>query len=112
MKIIDLLCRALQQKSLDILNVMDLVSTTKVLLRTLKDVGFDIFFVYVQFICTQYEIDIPRMNTSYKKTISRSCKQQGSIIVYQHYHYDIFNSIINFILKISMNKKCIIWDLS
>ena len=30
--IIDLLCRALQQKSLDILNVMDLVSTTKALL--------------------------------------------------------------------------------
>jgi hypothetical protein len=30
--IIDLFCRALQQKSLDILNAMDLISTTKALL--------------------------------------------------------------------------------
>ena len=75
-RIIALLCQALQQKSLDILYAMDLVSTTKVLLRTLKDVGFDILFAYVQFVCTQYEIDIPHMNISYKKTISRACKQQ------------------------------------
>jgi hypothetical protein len=46
--IADLLCRALQQKSLDILNEMDLVSTTKVLLQTLRDAGFDLFLANVQ----------------------------------------------------------------
>jgi hypothetical protein len=90
MRIIDLFCRALQQKSLDILNAIDLVSITKALLQTLKDAGFDILLTHVQSICTQYEIDIPHMNTSYKKIIGRSCQQQRSVIVYQHYYYDIF----------------------
>ncbi|XP_052309185.1 uncharacterized protein LOC18099636 [Populus trichocarpa] len=67
MGITDLLCRALKQKSLDILNVMDLVSTTKALLQTLRDAGFDLLLANVQFVCTKYEIEIPHMNASYKK---------------------------------------------
>ncbi|XP_061948260.1 uncharacterized protein LOC133671506 [Populus nigra] len=55
------------QKSLDILNAMDLVSTTKALLQTLRDAGFDLLLANVQFFCTKYEIDIPHMNASYKK---------------------------------------------
>ncbi|XP_061968323.1 uncharacterized protein LOC133691734 [Populus nigra] len=97
--ITDLLCRALQQKSLDILNAMDLVLTTKALLQTLRDAGFDLLLANVQFVCTKYEIDIPHMNASYKKATGRSCQQQGSVTVYQHYHYDIFNSIIDFQLE-------------
>jgi hypothetical protein len=75
MRIIYLLCRVLQQKSLDILNAMDLISTTKALLWTLRDVKFDLLFAHVQmfahvqYVCTQYEIDIPHMNTLYKKAI-------------------------------------------
>jgi hypothetical protein len=99
MGITDLLCRALQQKSLDILNAMDLVSTTKALLQTLRDAGFDLLLANVQFVCTKYEIDIPHMNASYKNATGRSCQQQGSVTVYQHYHYDIFNSTIDFQLE-------------
>ncbi|XP_034897677.1 uncharacterized protein [Populus alba] len=99
MGITDLLCRALQQKSLDILNAMDLVSTTKALLQTLRDAKFDLLLENVQFVCTKYEIDIPHMNASYKKATGRSCQQQGSVTVYQHYHYDIFNSTIDFQLE-------------
>ena len=36
------------------------------------------------------------MNALYKNTTGRSCKQQGLVTVYQHYHYDIFNLVINF----------------
>jgi len=36
------------------------------------------------------------MNTSYKKTTSHLCQSQKSVTVYQHYYYDIFNSIIDF----------------
>jgi len=97
--ITDLLCRALQQKSLDILNAMDLVSTTKALLQTLRNAGFDLLLTNVQFVCTKYEIEIPHMNASYKKATGRSCQQQGSVTVYQHYHYDIFNSTIDFQLE-------------
>lgn len=94
-----LLCRALQQKSLDILSAMDLVSTTKALFQTLRDVKFDLVLANVQFVCIKYEIDIPHINASYKKATGRSCQQQGSVTVYQHYHYDIFNSTIDFQLE-------------
>jgi len=72
-RITNLLCRVLQQKSLDILNAMDLVSTTKALLRTLRDAEFDFLVANVQYVCTKYEIDIPHINASYKKATSRSC---------------------------------------
>eukprot|EP00258_Populus_trichocarpa_P037857 XP_024453876.1 zinc finger MYM-type protein 1 [Populus trichocarpa] len=87
------------QKSLDILNAMDLVSTTKALLQTLRDAGFDLLLANVQFVYTKYKIDIPHINASYKKATGRSCQQQGSVTVYQHYHYDIFNSTIDFQLE-------------
>ena len=45
--ITDLLCRALQQKSLDILNAMNLVSTTKTLLQTVRDAKFDLLLAHV-----------------------------------------------------------------
>jgi len=96
MGIADLLCWALQQKSLDILNAMDLVSNTKALLQTLRDARFDLFLTNVQSVCTKYEIDIPHMNASYKKATGRSCQLQDSVTVYHHYHYDIFNSAIDF----------------
>ena len=41
MGITDMLCWALQNKSIDILNAMDLVGTTKELVQTLRDNGFD-----------------------------------------------------------------------
>jgi len=69
MRITNLLCRALQQKYLDILNAMDLVSITKALIRTLRDAEFDFFIANVQFVCTKYEIDIPHINASYKKVL-------------------------------------------
>jgi hypothetical protein len=46
---------------------LNLVSTIETLLQTLKDVGFDILLAHVQSIYTQYEIDVPHINTSYKK---------------------------------------------
>jgi hypothetical protein len=97
--ITDLLCRVLQQKSLNILNAMDLVSTTKALLRTLRDVGFDLLLANVQSVCTKYKIDIPHMNASYKKATGHSYQQQGLVTIYQRYHYDIFNSTIDFQLE-------------
>jgi hypothetical protein len=46
---------------------LNLVSTNETLLQTLKDVGFDILLAHVQSIYTEYEIDVPHINTSYKK---------------------------------------------
>ena len=44
------------------------------------------------------------MNASYKKVTGRSCQQQGSMKVYKHYYYYIFNSTINFQLE-ELNSK-------
>jgi hypothetical protein len=73
--ITNLLYRALQQKSLDILNAMDSVSTTKALLRTLRDAEFDLVLGNVKSVCTQYEINIPHINVLYKKATGRSFQQ-------------------------------------
>ncbi|XP_038699224.1 uncharacterized protein LOC119996606 isoform X2 [Tripterygium wilfordii] len=87
---------ALQHKSLDIVNAMDLVSTTKALLFTLREEGFDHLLVHVQSVCRQNDIDIPDMNASYKRATGRSCQQKDSMTVCQHYHFDVFNSAIDF----------------
>jgi len=52
---------------------MNLISTTKTLLQTLRDARFDLLLANVQSVYTQYEIDIPHMNVSYKKATVRSC---------------------------------------
>jgi hypothetical protein len=57
----------------------NIVSVAKALLQTLKDIKFDLFIAHVQFVCTQYEIDITHINASYKKATCRSCQQQGSV---------------------------------
>ena len=46
---------------------LNFISTTKVLFQILKDNGFDLLLAHVQSICTQYEIDVPHINASYKR---------------------------------------------
>ncbi|XP_073120600.1 uncharacterized protein [Henckelia pumila] len=98
MAITDLLCRALQHKSLDILSAMDLVSTTKELLLTLRNDGFDILLSYVKSFCTNLNVDIPDMSAHYKHS-NRSCQQKDTITFEHHFHYDIFNVAIDFQLE-------------
>ncbi|XP_047312578.1 zinc finger MYM-type protein 1-like [Impatiens glandulifera] len=96
MGITNLLCQALQNKSLDIINAMDLVSTTKALLFNFREEGFDHLLEYVQMVCTQHDIEIPDLNASYKSATRRSCQQKDSLTIQQHYHFNIFNSVIDF----------------
>ncbi|XP_074327091.1 uncharacterized protein LOC141665032 [Apium graveolens] len=98
MGITDLLCRALQSKSIDILNVVDSVATTIELLQSLRNEGFDILLDYVMSVCAKYKIDVPDMNARYMDGI-RSVRQRDDISVEHHYHYDIFNSAIDFQLE-------------
>ncbi|XP_073016062.1 uncharacterized protein [Primulina eburnea] len=98
MGITNLLCRALQQKSLDIISAMDLVSTTKELFLRLRNDGFDILLSYVKSFCTRLDVDIPEMSSHYKHS-TRSCKKKDTITVEHHFHYDIFNVAIDFQLE-------------
>ena len=95
MGITTLLCRALQTKSIDILNVIDLVSTTKELLQSLRAVGFDVLLEYAISICEKFEIDVPNMNARYMDDI-RLVRQRDDISVEHHYYYYIFNYVIDF----------------
>ncbi|KAM7482737.1 hypothetical protein LguiB_007320 [Lonicera macranthoides] len=96
MGITHILCQALQQKSQDIVNAMQLVSTTKKLLQRLRETGWNSFFQKVQSFCEQHGIEIPNMDASYKVGTRRSCQQRDSITVYHHYQVDIFNAAIDF----------------
>lgn len=71
MEITDDLCQALQRKSQDVLNVMNLVSTTKSLLQIMRDRWCDVFFKKVKLFYENHEIDIPEMNYFYRVGISR-----------------------------------------
>ncbi|GFY99215.1 hypothetical protein Acr_13g0006160 [Actinidia rufa] len=96
MGITDLLCRALQHKSLDILNAMDLVSTIKTLLQTLRQDGFNTLLMHVGSICTQYGIEMPMMDARYKEVTGHSCQQRDHITMDHYYRVDIFNAVIDF----------------
>ncbi|XP_073313459.1 uncharacterized protein [Primulina huaijiensis] len=89
------LCRALQEKSLDILNAMDFVSTTKDLLHTLRVEGYDILLMIVQSVCENNGIEIPDMNAWYRSATEISSQQRDSIIFEHHYRFDVFNAAID-----------------
>ncbi|XP_047314353.1 zinc finger MYM-type protein 1-like [Impatiens glandulifera] len=72
------------------------VSTTKALLFNFREEGFDHLLEYVQMVCTQHDIEIPDLNASYKSATRRSCQQKDSLTIQQHYHFNIFNSVIDF----------------
>jgi len=66
MGITDMLCQALQRKLLDILDAMSFVSSTKVLLRKLREDGWDTFFEKVILFCGEHKIEVLEKNAQYK----------------------------------------------
>ncbi|XP_047340898.1 zinc finger MYM-type protein 1-like [Impatiens glandulifera] len=96
MGLTNLLFRALQERSLDILNAMEHVSTTKTLLHVLREQGFDNLLGCVEEVSKKYDIEIPQMEACYKSSRSRSCQQKDSITVTHHYQFDLFVAAIDF----------------
>ncbi|XP_057506574.1 uncharacterized protein LOC130789789 [Actinidia eriantha] len=75
---------------------MDLVSTTKALLQTLRQDGFDTLLMRVGSVCTQYDIEMPMMDARYKEFTGRSYQQKDHITMEHYYRIDIFNAVIDF----------------
>ncbi|KAL8145261.1 hypothetical protein AgCh_003451 [Apium graveolens] len=75
-----------------------IVATTKELLQSLRDEGFDVLLDYVMSVCAKYKIDVPDMNARYVDNF-RSVRQINGISVEHHYHYDVFIYAINFQLE-------------
>ncbi|KAG2666570.1 hypothetical protein I3760_15G069500 [Carya illinoinensis] len=82
MGITDVLCQVLQQKSQDILNAMNMVSTTKGLIQKLRNEGWENLLENVVSFSKKFDIDIPELSSRY--------------IQEHHYHFEIFNAIIDF----------------
>ena len=79
MGIIDDLCQALQQKSQDISNAQNLVSTTKALFQNLRIDGWDNFLENVIGFSKIFEIDIPNLSARFPE--GRSCKKRNHVTV-------------------------------
>nr|XP_023881923.1 uncharacterized protein LOC111994287 [Quercus suber] len=91
--ITDVLCQALQQKSQDISNAQNLVSTTKALVQNLRVDGWDNFLKSVIRFSKIFEINIPDLSAQFAE--GRSRKKRDHVTVEHHYHFDIFNAIID-----------------
>ncbi|XP_059650144.1 uncharacterized protein LOC132295898 [Cornus florida] len=96
MGITDILCQALQRKTQDIVNAMNLVSSTNALLQNLRENGWHTFFQNVESFCKEHDIVVPDMSASYTVGTGRSCQQNDSITFNHHYQVDIFNAAIDF----------------
>ncbi|KAL7124855.1 hypothetical protein ABFS83_14G077000 [Erythranthe nasuta] len=101
-------CQALQQKSQDILNAMNLVLTTKELLQKLRNNGWDVFLSDVTSFCESQDIEMPDMNGAYKVGRGKSIHQPRdiNITIEHHFHFDIFNTTKDTQLKELNSRFC------
>ncbi|KAG6730515.1 hypothetical protein I3842_01G084100, partial [Carya illinoinensis] len=94
MGIIDVLCQVLQQKSQDILNVMNMVSITKGLIQKLRNESWKNLLENIVSFSKKFDRDILELSSRYIQ--SRGRHQQDHITIELHYHFEIFNVAINF----------------
>ncbi|XP_059434852.1 uncharacterized protein LOC132167836 [Corylus avellana] len=97
MGITDVLCQVLQQKSQDILNAINSVSIAKKLIQKLRDDGWDNLLENIVSFSKKAEIGIPDLSAPYIEGRGRS--QKNHITLEHHYHFDIFNTTIDFQLQ-------------
>ncbi|XP_026397137.1 uncharacterized protein LOC113291869 [Papaver somniferum] len=88
--------QSLQKKTQDIVNAMALVSNTKVLLRELKEEGWENFITNVVEFCVAHGVETPNMEAHYMMGTCRSCQQRDNITVDHNYRVDIFAGTIDF----------------
>ncbi|XP_052619796.1 uncharacterized protein LOC111889415 [Lactuca sativa] len=89
MGITDKLCQTLQQKSIDIVNALALVSTTKILIQKLRDEGWQSLLDQVVCFCEKNNIPVPNMNEAYRYII-RQRREKDNITTEHHYRVELF----------------------
>ncbi|ESR44900.1 hypothetical protein CICLE_v10003389mg [Citrus x clementina] len=95
MVIADLFSQALQCQSQDILNVMRLVSSTKVLLQKMRDEEWQNLLEKVISFCKARNIDIPYMNAQYIARQGRARNKKDDFTMEHHYRVNIFYAAID-----------------
>ncbi|XP_017970455.1 PREDICTED: uncharacterized protein LOC108660702 [Theobroma cacao] len=99
----DNLCGLLQHKSQDIVNAMNLATTTKKVIQNFRDNGYDVLFQEVEYFCEKHEIEILDMNGPHQSSRGRVLKGQ-QILMMHHYRIDLFIGIIDLGLQ-EMNSR-------
>ncbi|CAN1121573.1 Zinc finger MYM-type protein 1, partial [Linum perenne] len=92
--ITDTLCEALQLKTQDIVKAMSLVTSTIKLLNKLRDQDWDSFFKNVSEFCKTHDIEVPNLSAPH---VEGRCTRQQNVVTNDHYyHFDVFNTIIDY----------------
>lgn len=95
LSITDILCQALQKKSQDILTAMGFVYTIKNVIQALREDGWEEFLQEVTTFCSKHDVYLPDFDSSYR--IGRSRGREYPTVEH-HYHFDVFNKAIDFLL--------------
>ncbi|XP_059650785.1 uncharacterized protein LOC132296617 [Cornus florida] len=96
MGITNILCQTLQQKDQDIVNAMQLVSSTKQIILKLIENGWNKLLDIVKTFCECHNIDVPDLSVPYTKKIKgQSRHPQENITLEHHYRIDIFYGTID-----------------
>lgn len=99
MEIINNLCQALQCRYQDIINAMNLVSSTKSIIKKFKDVGWDSLVTNMNYFCETRNIDIPHLNARYFVRRGWARCQQDDFTIKHYYMAHIVYTIIDFQLQ-------------
>ncbi|XP_071708265.1 uncharacterized protein [Rutidosis leptorrhynchoides] len=91
----EFLSQALQKKSQDIINAMELVSATKENLNELRNNGWDSLLLKVKLFCEKHEVDIPDLNALYKSSRYRPRRQDNHVTFEHYYRVDVFISTLD-----------------
>ncbi|CAN0925417.1 Zinc finger MYM-type protein 1 [Linum grandiflorum] len=83
------LSQAFQRESVDILEAVGMVSTSKDLLRKLSDEGWEPLLEEVNSFCSNHDIDIPDLNMLV-------CCGMNKMPLDQLYHFEYFNQVIDY----------------
>jgi hypothetical protein len=96
MGITDVLCQALQQKSQDVVNAMNLVRQTKTLIQELRENGWDTLYANVTSYCVRHDIEIPNLDDTHSATrFGRSRLEANQVTLEHFFKVELFFAIID-----------------
>ncbi|KAK2385304.1 hypothetical protein QL285_072554 [Trifolium repens] len=97
MGITGVLCRALQQQSLHVVNVKDLLCSTKALLQNMRqDNGWDKLLKNVTSFCEKNDIEVPQFSAPYvARPRRRHPQNEDHITIEQYYRERVFFFVID-----------------
>lgn len=94
--ITNIFCQTLQQQFQDVVNVMNLICTTKNLIQELRESGWDELFTSIKSFSKNHDIVIPDLNDVHLITSYDSSRLKDNQKTIEHYfRVEIFFTIID-----------------